>query len=262
MSRSTMVPWRCGAAEALLGLDEPDAAGRLAEEQLSVLASGRPSRVRGIALRVLAATRAPQQRSELLAEAVNELQYSGDQVELAKALTDLEETRRGLGETAQARTAARRSLYAVAGGQAVPLGSRAFTVPDDMPDAAFREGVRGGGADEAERPASAEGDEHTSADRLNHLTDAERRVCDLAARGRSNREIAGDLFITVSTVEQHLTRIYRKLNVKGRRDLPVGQADRHADTMLCPPTQLRPTADQAPEPRYPHAAGRGATGKA
>ncbi|MFD2349914.1 helix-turn-helix transcriptional regulator [Nonomuraea ferruginea] len=41
----------------------------------------------------------------------------------------------------------------------------------------------------------------------------------LAADGYSNREISGKLFITVSTVEQHLTRIYRKLNVSRRRDL-------------------------------------------
>ncbi|MEY9969557.1 DNA-binding NarL/FixJ family response regulator, partial [Streptacidiphilus sp. MAP12-16] len=33
-------------------------------------------------------------------------------------------------------------------------------------------------------------------------------------------EIARDLFITVSTVEQHLTRVYRKLNVTRRSDLP------------------------------------------
>ncbi|GAA3316725.1 helix-turn-helix transcriptional regulator [Nonomuraea dietziae] len=37
------------------------------------------------------------------------------------------------------------------------------------------------------------------------LSDAERRVAALAADGYSNREIAAKLFITVSTVEQHLT---------------------------------------------------------
>lgn len=41
----------------------------------------------------------------------------------------------------------------------------------------------------------------------------------LAAGGHTNREIAAELFITVSTVEQHLTRVYRKLQVKGRGDL-------------------------------------------
>ena len=36
----------------------------------------------------------------------------------------------------------------------------------------------------------------------------------LAAQGSTNREIAAELYITVSTVEQHLTRVYRKLNIR------------------------------------------------
>ncbi|WP_405670698.1 AAA family ATPase [Streptomyces sp. NBC_01530] len=222
MSRSTIGPWRCGAAQALLELGEPDAAGRLAEEQLSALASGGHSRVRGMALRVLAATRAPEQRSELLVQAVNQLRYSGDRVELAKALTDLEDTQRLLGESGPAGRAVRPSLHAVIGGRAaLPVQLTAVSAPD-APSA---------------HPEPAE---DTSADLLKHLTDAERRVCDLAARGRSNREIAGELFITVSTVEQHLTRIYRKLNVKGRQDLPVEQVEAHPDTLhATPPTRLR-----------------------
>ncbi|MEI5131209.1 helix-turn-helix transcriptional regulator [Streptomyces libani] len=54
------------------------------------------------------------------------------------------------------------------------------------------------------------------------LSEAERRVAALAALGRTNREIGRKLHITVSTVEQHLTRVYRKLNIKRRADLPVG----------------------------------------
>lgn len=53
------------------------------------------------------------------------------------------------------------------------------------------------------------------------LSPSERRVAELAARGHTNREIANTLFITVSTVEQHLTRVYRKLRVK-RQDLISG----------------------------------------
>ncbi|MFI7003352.1 AAA family ATPase [Nocardia sp. NPDC050175] len=51
------------------------------------------------------------------------------------------------------------------------------------------------------------------------LSEAEQRVAVLAARGHTNREISRKLFITVSTVEQHLTKVYRKLNVNGRSDL-------------------------------------------
>ncbi|MFJ5725459.1 AAA family ATPase [Streptomyces sp. NPDC093149] len=51
------------------------------------------------------------------------------------------------------------------------------------------------------------------------LTEAERRVAVLAADGCTNRAIAARLYVTTSTVEQHLTRIYRKLCVKSRLDL-------------------------------------------
>ncbi|MEV1146876.1 helix-turn-helix transcriptional regulator, partial [Micromonospora sp. NPDC049799] len=55
---------------------------------------------------------------------------------------------------------------------------------------------------------------------LSLLSGAERRVAALAARGHTNREISRRLCITVSTVEQHLTRTFRKLGVKTRADLP------------------------------------------
>jgi DNA-binding NarL/FixJ family response regulator len=51
------------------------------------------------------------------------------------------------------------------------------------------------------------------------LTESERRVASLAARGRSNKEIAADLFMGVSTVEAHLSRVYRKLGIRSRSAL-------------------------------------------
>jgi len=51
------------------------------------------------------------------------------------------------------------------------------------------------------------------------LTSAERRVAALVAEGRTNREVAAQLFTTVGTVEAHLTRIYRKLGVRSRTEL-------------------------------------------
>jgi hypothetical protein len=56
------------------------------------------------------------------------------------------------------------------------------------------------------------------------MSGAERRVASLAATGYTNRQIASALHITVSTVEQHLTRVYRKLRVCGRADLPATYA--------------------------------------
>ena len=51
------------------------------------------------------------------------------------------------------------------------------------------------------------------------LTPTESRIGELVASGRRNREIAGELAISVGTVEAHLTRIYRKLHVRSRTEL-------------------------------------------
>ena len=51
------------------------------------------------------------------------------------------------------------------------------------------------------------------------LSDAQLRVATLAAQGLTNREIAHQLYVTISTVEQHLTQVYRKLKVNRRADL-------------------------------------------
>lgn len=48
------------------------------------------------------------------------------------------------------------------------------------------------------------------------LTERERFVLQLAAEGRSNREIAGQLFISQATVKTHLQNIYAKLGVANR----------------------------------------------
>jgi DNA-binding CsgD family transcriptional regulator len=52
------------------------------------------------------------------------------------------------------------------------------------------------------------------------LTPSERRVVELAAGGGTNREIAQTLFVTEKTVETHLGRAFRKLDVSSRRQLP------------------------------------------
>ncbi|NEE03290.1 helix-turn-helix transcriptional regulator [Phytoactinopolyspora halotolerans] len=51
------------------------------------------------------------------------------------------------------------------------------------------------------------------------LTEAEQRIASLVADGRRNREIAAALFVSVRTVETHLSRIFRKLGVRSRTEL-------------------------------------------
>ena len=51
------------------------------------------------------------------------------------------------------------------------------------------------------------------------LTAAERRVAELVAEGRTNREVAAALFLGERTVASHLTHIYAKLGVRSRTEL-------------------------------------------
>jgi DNA-binding CsgD family transcriptional regulator len=51
------------------------------------------------------------------------------------------------------------------------------------------------------------------------LSAAEQRVADLAGSGATNKEIAAALFMSVKTVEAHLSRVYRKLDVRSRTEL-------------------------------------------
>lgn len=56
------------------------------------------------------------------------------------------------------------------------------------------------------------------------LTPGEHRVSDLAAQGMSNKEIAQALFVTLRTVEMHLSNAYRKLEITSREQLPAALA--------------------------------------
>jgi DNA-binding CsgD family transcriptional regulator len=178
---SGVEPWRAGAAQALIALGDRIEARRLVDEALA-LAHPAHTRIRGVTLRVKAATHDPRERPALLEEAVRLLDGYGDRLELLRALADLADLRRRLGEPDRGRQLARRA----------GVLARQCGLPD--------------------LPAVRDGEE--SGDAIRKLSDAERRVAELAAAGYTNREIANKLYITISTVEQHLTKIYRKLNVK------------------------------------------------
>jgi DNA-binding CsgD family transcriptional regulator len=67
--------------------------------------------------------------------------------------------------------------------------------------------------------ASGESARKRTVQTRNQLTPQESQVARLAAKGNSNREIAAQLFISASTVEYHLTKAFRKLDVKSRTQL-------------------------------------------
>jgi DNA-binding CsgD family transcriptional regulator len=54
---------------------------------------------------------------------------------------------------------------------------------------------------------------------LDELTDQERAVARLVAAGLGNKAAAAELYVSVKTVQYHLTRIYRKLHISSRSEL-------------------------------------------
>ncbi|WP_158613083.1 LuxR family transcriptional regulator [Nocardiopsis sp. Huas11] len=199
MDLPTAVPWRVGATEANVLLGRTAAARRLAEEQLGNLGPG-GTRMRGMALRAVGISDAdPAAAVRTLRESVAMLDQAGDVFESSRALRSLSRALESAGESEAARAAHRRLEQLVRG------------LSGATDEAADVDGGSSAPSSPTEEEPGARG-----------LTRAERRVAALAALGYTNKEIEAKLFITVSTVEQHLTRVYRKLNVRRRADLPVG----------------------------------------
>lgn len=201
-----LVPWRTKAAEACLVLGDSLRARQFARDQL-VKAGPGPTRTRGISLRALALTSHVSERTGLLREAAEILRDAGARLELACTFSELSGAHRALGEHARAEWAARQARNLAE--QCGIREQRGILEPG-----AGGDGER---VDQSEAPPVRA----VSAKSLARLSDAERRVASLAAYGYTNAEISSKLYITVSTVEQHLTRVYRKLGVPGRGDLPV-----------------------------------------
>ncbi|MFE7121339.1 LuxR C-terminal-related transcriptional regulator, partial [Streptomyces sp. NPDC057654] len=135
-------------------------------------------------------------------EAVEILRERGHRLELARAMDALARAHRDLGDEGRARTLARKAQQLMRESGAEPS---AYETPAADSGASLPLAGRQWSPGTGWQPVE--------------LSDAELRVATLAARGHTNRQIAGKLFITVSTVEQHLTRVYRKLDVQRRTDL-------------------------------------------
>ncbi|MFE0775022.1 AAA family ATPase [Streptomyces sp. NPDC058861] len=200
LDQPALLPWRSGAARAHLALGNTTGAHALAREQLALAGDGL-TRVRGLSLRTLAAASRPSQRGALLRTAVAILEESGDRLQLAHALADLGAAHLRAGREASADTLRARAVELAEECGAPALARR---LEDAGPVRTLRTG----------RPAPARGQV------LELLSPAERRVVSLASDGLSNKAISERLGVTVSTVEQHLTRIFRKLGIRARGDLP------------------------------------------
>ena len=89
-------------------------------------------------------------------------------------------------------------------------------------------------AERARRELLATGEKvrKREADTHSQLTPQEEHIIQLARDGRTNPEIAAELFISTRTVEWHLRKVFAKLGITSRRDLhnSLSPRDQHAPT--------------------------------
>ena len=189
---------RSGAALALLQLGRPGDAQPLADAELAdVRVFGAP-RALGIALRAAGLTRGGEEGLALLGESVAVLHGSPALLERARSLAEYGAALRRSGQRAAARDPLARALELAVRCGARPLAARTrdeLTATGARPRRPWRTGVEA-------------------------LTPSELRVARLAADGRSNREIAYELYVTLKAVEGHLAHAYAKLGIEGRAQLP------------------------------------------
>lgn len=195
--------WRSDAAIAALRLGEAEEARRLAESEFELASRFGSPRAIGIALRTCGLIEGGKRGIELLARSVAVLEPSPSRLELCRSLVDLGAAIRRDGGSKRAKEPLARALDIAHGVGAVALERRArdeLTAAGARPRRAM---VTGAGS----------------------LTPSERRVCDLAISGLRNREIAEQLFVSLRTVETHLTHAYQKLDIAARGELAAALAD-------------------------------------
>jgi DNA-binding CsgD family transcriptional regulator len=185
---------RVRAALIRHALGETDDAMREAELAVDAAWTWGTSGAMGLAARGLALVRGDD---ELLGEAVELLAASPLRLEHARALVDLGASLRRAGRRAQSREPLREALEIAGECGALAVRERAREELAASGVRVRREAAHGAAA----------------------LTPSERRIAERAAAGASNPEIAQALFVTVKTVEMHLSNAYRKLGISGRRDL-------------------------------------------
>jgi DNA-binding CsgD family transcriptional regulator/tetratricopeptide (TPR) repeat protein len=184
--------------EALVESDELDAAQavldrlqRLADEQRHPWGLATAKRCGGL----LALARGPYEPAAAAAveDAAGEYARLGLRFDAARALLELGRAQRRHKRWAAARGSLERAA------------------------AAFDEIGSPGWAEEARSELARVGARRPRA--RGQLTSTEQRVAELAARGLSNKEIARSLFVTVNTVEAHLSHAYAKLGIRSRAQL-------------------------------------------
>ncbi len=189
--------WRLEAAICAHLLGRDARAKTLADGDLQLARQWGAPRALGRALRVTGVVRGGPEGTRLIREAVDVLERSPARLEYARALVDLGTALRREGRRVEARRPLVLAVEIAEAAGALPLHNQA------------RGELRAAGG----RPR------RTGATGPASLTPSERRVAELAIAGGTNKQIAEQLFVTVKTVEVHLTNAYRKVGVRHREEL-------------------------------------------
>jgi DNA-binding NarL/FixJ family response regulator len=198
-----LIAWRRGAALALLAGGHRKRAAELANEELALARHFGGVRAIGVALRVAGLVEGGAAGMLLLRESAATLAVSPARLERARALVDLGAALRRAGERGEALETLALGMDLADRCGATPLADRAR---DEMVVAGARprrRAITGRGA----------------------LTASELRVAELAAGGLTNKEIAQARFVTLRTVEMHLSNAYRKLEISSRQELGAALSD-------------------------------------
>jgi DNA-binding CsgD family transcriptional regulator len=191
-----------------------EAAARTGNTQLAVSAVDRLTEVTqpsgtdwalGLEARCRALVSEGQAAESLYREAIDRLSRTRVRPELARAHLLYGEWLRG-----EKRPADARQQLRTAHDQLSAIGMEAFAERARRELLAVGETVRG----KTSRPTET----------LTPLTPQEGQIARLAAEGQSNPEIGVQLFLSARTVEFHLHKVYAKLGIGSRRDLPAALA--------------------------------------
>ncbi|WP_328452970.1 helix-turn-helix transcriptional regulator [Amycolatopsis sp. NBC_00438] len=192
-----LAAWRTGAGQAYLALGRTSEALAMFDDEIAH-ARGKASSVHAAALRLTGHAAPEADRLALLQQSVSLLQGSEHLLELATALAELSNEYYERGDSKRSRTTGRRAME-------VAQRCEATGITRDLLLSGDRFDLTG----------LLEPDE----DPHRELTAREAGVARLAADGLSNKAIGQKLFLSVSTVEQHLTKVFRKLDISRRADL-------------------------------------------
>lgn len=188
--------WRSRLALALPE-DEREEALRLAEEELALAVEVESPRAEGVALRALGLLRGREAGIELLRSSVDRLRLVAAPFEVARSLTELGAALARANQRREARETLR---------EAADLAQRCGA---ERLQERVEEEIRVAGGKPRRRAVFGP----------ESLTPSEHRVALAAAGGATNREIGQMLFVSMRTVEMHLTNAYRKLGISARADL-------------------------------------------